>query len=95
MLPDLELIGKSQCFLSTGTKKTEQAANLVLFDTESSDDYIRRDGITDWILKESVPVSEMRKITKETIFYYVYGLLHSRNTGSLCGHLKKSLPYRS
>ena len=79
MLPDLELIGKSQCFpLYWYEENKNKQQTLSLFDTESNDDYIRRDGITDWILKEvRTRFGNARKITKETIFYYVYGLLHS------------------
>ena len=67
---------------------------MSLFDTESSDDYIRRDGITDWILKEvRTRFGNARKITKETIFYYVYGLLHSpKYREAFAADLKKSLP---
>ena len=40
--------------------------------------YTRKDGITDWILKTvRSRFGNTRAITKETIFYYVYGLLHS------------------
>lgn len=95
MLPDLELIGKSQCFpLYWYEENKNKQQTLSLFDTESSDDYIRRDGITDWILKEvRTRFGNARKITKETIFYYVYGLLHSpKYREAFAADLKKSLP---
>ena len=64
-----------------------------LFDSENSDDYIRRDGITDWILKEVRSRYGTREITKEMIFYYVYGLLHSEDYRQrFAADLKKSLP---
>lgn len=64
-----------------------------LFDEESNDDYIRRDGITDWILKEVRTRYGTRNITKEMIFYYVYGLLHSKDYRErFAADLKKSLP---
>ena len=64
-----------------------------LFDEESNDDYIRRDGITDWILKEVRTRYGAKNITKEMIFYYVYGLLHSNDYRErFAADLKKSLP---
>ena len=64
-----------------------------LFDEESNDDYIRRDGITDWILKEVRTRYGTRNITKEMIFYYVYGVLHSEDYRTrFAADLKKSLP---
>ena len=65
-----------------------------LFDEESGEDYIRRDGITDWILKEvRSRYGGARNITKEMIFYYVYGLLHSPDYRErFAADLKKSLP---
>ncbi|WP_287566885.1 type ISP restriction/modification enzyme [Parabacteroides sp.] len=95
MLPDLELIGKSQCFpLYWYEENKNKQRTLSLFDTESNDDFIRRDGITDWILKEvRTRFGNARKITKETIFYYVYGLLHSpKYREAFAADLKKSLP---
>ena len=64
-----------------------------LFDGETGDDYIRRDGITDWILKEVRSRYQTKNITKEMIFYYVYGLLHSEDYRQrFAADLKKSLP---
>ena len=64
-----------------------------LFDEVSEDKYIRRDGITDWILKEVRSRYHASNITKEMIFYYVYGLLHSEDYRTrFAADLKKSLP---
>lgn len=90
--PDLELIGKSQCFplYWYEENKNHQAT---LFDEETGDQYIRRDGITDWILKEVRTRYNTKSITKEMIFYYVYGLLHSEDYRTrFAADLKKSLP---
>ena len=59
---------------------------------EVMDRYIRRDGISDWILRECKQ-RYGNKVTKEDIFYYVYGVLHSpeyRTTFE--ADLKKMLP---
>lgn len=56
--------------------------------------YIQRDGITDWILQEvRNRYGRSKEITKEHIFYYVYGLLHSpQYRERFAADLKKSLP---
>lgn len=94
-IPDLQVIFNGQCFpLYWYEENKNKQQTLSLFDTESNDDYIRRDGITDWILKEvRTRFGNARKITKETIFYYVYGLLHSpKYRETFAADLKKSLP---
>ena len=59
---------------------------------KSDGDYIRRDGISDFILKRCRELNP--KITKEDIFYYVYGLLHSPDYHQrFSADLKKSLPH--
>lgn len=65
-----------------------------LFDDAETNRYIRRDGITDWILKEvRNRFGGTKAITKEHIFYYVYGLLHSKQYRErFADDLKKSLP---
>jgi len=90
--PDLELIGKSQCFPLYWYEENKNKQRS-LFDDDSSDDYIRRDGITDWILREVRTRYGAKNITKEMIFYYVYGLLHSKDYRErFAADLKKSLP---
>ena len=93
-VPDLEYIGKSQCFPLYWYKENETVVQLDMFDKSSADKYIRQDGITDWILKEvRSRFSGTKMITKETIFYYVYGLLHSPQYRTrFADDLKKSLP---
>ena len=54
--------------------------------------YIQREGITDWILT-AARKQYGYKVTKEDIFYYVYGLLHSPDyRTTFATDLKKSLP---
>ena len=93
LIPDLEVIGKSQCFpLYWYEENKHQEATL--FGDGSEDKYIRHDGVTDWILKEfrkRFPGS--KNLTKEHIFYYVYGILHSPDYRErFAADLKKSLP---
>ena len=67
---------------------------MSLFDDESNADFIRHDGISDWILKEvRKRFGDTKSLTKEHIFYYVYGLLHSKDYRErFADDLKKSLP---
>ena len=91
-LTDLHFDGDSQCFPLYWYEENKNKQKS-LFDAESSDDYIRRDGITDWILTEVRTRYGTRNITKEMIFYYVYGLLHSKDYRErFAADLKKSLP---
>ena len=93
ILSDYQLLFNSQCFplYWYEENKNPQAS---LFDDAETNRYIRRDGVTDWILKEvRNRFGGSRAITKEHIFYYVYGLLHSpQYRERFADDLKKSLP---
>ena len=93
ILPDLGLNAACQCFPLYWYEENKNKERT-LFDEETGDDYIRRDGITDWILKEvRSRYGGAKNITKEMIFYYVYGLLHSPDYRErFAADLKKSLP---
>ena len=89
---DYQVLFNCQCFPLYWYEENKNKQRS-LFDEESNDDYIRRDGITDWILKEVRTRYGTRNITKEMIFYYVYGLLHSKDYRErFAADLKKSLP---
>jgi predicted helicase len=79
----------TQCFPMYYYEEAKDAANL--FDSAEGK-YVRRDGITDFILGQARE-RYGKRVAKEDIFYYVYGLLHSpdyRETFS--NDLKKMLP---
>jgi len=91
-LPDLELIGKSQCFpLYYYEERQKQTRSL--FDTDDSDsEYVRRDGVSDFIL-ERAKRQYGKNVEKEDIFYYVYGFLHCPEyREKFTNDLKKMLP---
>ncbi|MCD8296927.1 MAG: DEAD/DEAH box helicase family protein [Prevotella sp.] len=91
-LPDLELIGKSQCFPMYWYEEKKEVEGY-LFESNSEENFIKHDGISDWILKEVWKRYNTRNITKEMIFYYVYGLLHSpQYRETFANDLRKSLP---
>ena len=90
IIPDLELIGKSQCFpLYYYEKNDSQQSDL--YTTSSQGQYIRHDGISDFALNLARELNP--KTTKEDIFYYIYGFLHNPEYRTrFAADLKKSLP---
>lgn len=94
IIPDLELIGKSQCFPLYWYEDQKNKDSQDLFTQALSEEerYIRHDGITNWILK-TARKQYGKNVQKEDIFYYVYGLLHSPDyRKTFATDLKKSLP---
>ena len=94
IIPDVQLMFNGQCFPLYWYEENKNKQRTLFDDLEGNDDYIRRDGITDWILKEvRSRYGGAKNITKEMIFYYVYGLLHSPDYRErFASDLKKSLP---
>ncbi|MBP3734441.1 MAG: DEAD/DEAH box helicase [Desulfovibrio sp.] len=90
-IPDVQLLSNVQCFpLYWYNKKTPYQPTF--FDDKNTAKYTRRDGITDFIL-ERCRTNYSPKVTKEDIFYYVYGLLHSPDyRRTFAADLKKELP---
>ncbi len=63
-----------------------------MFDNDESQKYIRRDVISDFILARAIKQFG-KNVTKEDIFYYVYGFLHSKvYRETFANDLKKMLP---
>jgi predicted helicase len=89
-ISDLHFIGDTQCFPLYWYEKKEKAQkNLFEY---SDDDYIRHDAISDFILDQA-KTRYGGKVTKEDIFYYVYGILHSPEyRKTFTNDLKKMLP---
>ena len=92
-LSEYQMISNGQC-LPLYWYEENKNPQASLFDDAETNRYIRCDGITDWILKEvRNRFGGSRAITKEHIFYYVYGLLHSKQYRErFADDLKKSLP---
>ena len=92
-ISDLQVVDKAQYFPLYWYEENKNP-QATLFDDAETDKYIRRDGITDWILKEvRNRFGGSKAITKEHVFYYVYGLLHSKQyCERFADDLKKSLP---
>lgn len=91
-IPCLDMVEKGQCFPLYWYEKRE-TLQLSLFDEEPQAEYVRRDGISNWILNEVRNRLKIKSIDKEMIFYYIYGFLHSQEYRSTFeADLKKSLP---
>ena len=92
-IPDIQLQFNGQCFpLYWYDDSTADIADLFSAPQSEMDRYVRRDGVTDWILA-TARKQYGSKVTKEDIFYYVYGILHSPDyRTTFAADLKKSLP---
>ena len=99
-LPDLHCNGDSQCFplyLYDEQAQAEDSGSSDLFAvTEQSNDepgLKRRDAITDEGLSHFQEAYPGERITKEDLFYYVYGILHSGDYRTrFADNLSKELP---
>ncbi len=90
LLSDLELMEKAQCFPLYYYEK-RSIYHSTLFDA-GNEEYTRKDCITSFIL-DRCRESYGPKVSKEDIFYYVYGLLHSPDyRRTFAADLKKILP---
>lgn len=70
--------GGTQCFPLYWYEENNAKITDLFYqeNSEMTNKYIRKDGISDWILN-IIHKQYGYKVTKEDIFYYVYGLLHS------------------
>jgi predicted helicase len=78
VVPDLNLIGPSQCFPRYYYEPAKNAGNTLFASDDIIDGYTRRDAITDFIHKEAA-AKYGPEVTKDDLFYYVYGFLHSED----------------
>ena len=91
VIPDLQLQANGQCFPLYFYEENNQQQKS-LFDADEVNKYIRRDAISNFIFERSKQ-QYGKSVTKEDIFYYVYGFLHSREyRETFANDLKKMLP---
>lgn len=91
MIPDLHLIGDSQCFPLYLYEKLEDGSEQST--DQPLEGYKRTEGISDEGLQHFKDAYPTEKITKEDIFYYVYGLLHNEEYRErYADNLAKELP---
>ncbi|MEQ1274920.1 type ISP restriction/modification enzyme [Acinetobacter ursingii] len=97
-IPDFEMISKGQCFpLYLYGEEIEENSDTDLFiqsETNTANGkYTRKDAISDAGLKHFQDAYPTETISKEDIFYYVYGLLHSEDYRTrYADNLTKELP---
>jgi predicted helicase len=95
ILPDLEMISKGNCFTLYTYEKDEPHEGELLSTAQEGeliDGYRRKSGITDAIHAQFC-AAYGKKVAKEDIFYYVYGILHSPEYKTrFASDLKKMLP---
>ncbi|MEE1347983.1 MAG: type ISP restriction/modification enzyme, partial [Bacteroidales bacterium] len=95
LIPDLELIGKSQCFpLYYYTEATPPAQPSLFGEADGRDSMERHSALSPWA------VAEARErygagVTDEDVFFMVYGALHSPAwRARFADDLRKALPRR-
>ena len=90
-VPDFQVVDKDQCF-PLYYYEENNSSQKGLFDADNSQKFSRRDAISDFIL-ERAKQQYGKTVTKEDIFYYVYGFLHSKEyKETFTNDLKKMLP---
>lgn len=94
MVPDLQVLSNGQCFPLYWYDENKGEQEVSLFGTTNEERWTQRDGITDWCLQEvRSRFAGAQSLTKEDIFYYVYGLLHSPDYRErFADDLRKALP---
>ncbi|HTN18831.1 MAG TPA: type ISP restriction/modification enzyme [Pelobium sp.] len=90
-ITNLDTLEKAQCFPLYYYEENNHSQKG-LFDNGDQQDYIRRDGISDFIL-DRAKKQYGKNVEKEDIFYYAYGFLHSPSyREKFANDLKKMLP---
>ena len=98
---DLHFNGDSQCFprwiYTENTSKSKKSDQGDLFGTSDATDapggYTKTDAITDEALTHFQEAYPGESITKDDIFYYIYGILHSEDYRTkYANNLMKELP---
>lgn len=90
-ITNLDTVEKSQSFpLYFYEERLKSSPSL--FDTPGENEFIRRDGVSDFILTRAKK-QYGKNVGKDDIFYYVYGILHSLEyRTAFANDLKKMLP---
>ncbi|MFZ7181900.1 MAG: DEAD/DEAH box helicase, partial [Bacteroidota bacterium] len=90
LISDYQLLTNGQCFPLYYYE--ENSESLDLFASGNGEKYIKQDGVSDYIFEECRK-KYGKNISKEDIFYYVYGVLHDNEyRNRFSSDLKKSLP---
>ncbi|BBC26247.1 type ISP restriction/modification enzyme [Pseudanabaena sp. ABRG5-3] len=90
-IPNLHLHDTGQCFPLYTYEKPDPTDQTSLFSSQTG--YTKKENIPDTILSDFQTTYQDQNITKEDIFYYIYGILHSPEYKQrFAADLKKMLP---
>ena len=94
VVPDIQLHANGQCFpFKVYETHSDESNEGGLFDNQDNQSANVKDGITDEGLKHFVDAYNGASISKEELFYYIYGLLHSTEYKErYADNLSKELP---
>lgn len=93
VVTSLDTIEKGQCFPLKVYEKIEQGAGELFASQDNEEGYQVKDGVSDVGLLHFQKAYPSEIITKEDIFYYIYGLLHSEDyRARYADNLSKQLP---
>ena len=89
-ITDLSFVSACQCFPLCYYEEKD-IENPTLFD-KAKETYTKKEAITDFILKRCQEL-QGKRVSKEDVFYYVYGILHSKDyKTTFANNLSKELP---
>lgn len=92
-LPSHDTVEKGQCFPLYLYEKADEKQPEWMPEEEKESGYVRRDAITDEGLEHFTGYYKDYSITKEDLFYYIYGILHSPEyREKYADNLSKELP---
>ncbi len=93
-LPDIQMMFNGQCFpLKLYEENAVSSGDDLFASAEAETGYTVKDGLTDVGLAHFQAAYPKETISKEDIFYYIYGLLHSENYRTrYANNLSKQLP---
>lgn len=94
-VPSLDFLEKTQCFpLYWYEEKKPETVPASLFGESTESRWVQRNGISDWMLREvRSRFGNAKALTREDIFYYIYGVLHSKEYRTrFADDLRKALP---
>ena len=92
-LPELQIVENGQCFPLYLYENSSTSSDLLSSLNDQDNGFTRRDGLTDAGLARFQTAYPEEKISKEDLFYYVYGLLHSPDYRErFKNNLAKALP---
>ena len=93
VIPNFHTLDSGQCFPLKLYEKTEASCNDDLFVSEDNARHRIRDGICDKVLAQFQAAYPGETISKEDLFYYLYGILHSEDYRTRYrNNLMKQLP---